>query len=84
MTHDRTEGDELLLTHDFLSMMLGVRRPGVTVAVQVLEGNRLIRAMRGRITVLDRDGLEAVAHDAYGLAESEYEDALAEPGSAET
>lgn len=83
MTHDRTEGDELLLTHDFLSMMLGVRRPGVTVAVQVLEGNRLIRATRGRITVLDRDGLEAVADDAYGLAESEYEDALAEPESAE-
>jgi CRP-like cAMP-binding protein len=78
MTHDRTEGDELLLTHDFLSMMLGVRRPGVTVAVQVLEGNRLIRATRGRITVLDRDGLEAVADDAYGLAEAEYDSAMAQ------
>jgi CRP-like cAMP-binding protein len=77
MTHDRTEGDELLLTHDFLAMMLGVRRSGLTVLVQVLEGNRLIQATRGRIKVLDRAGLEAVADDAYGLAEAEYEDFLA-------
>ena len=72
MTHDRVDGDELSLTHDFLSMMLGVRRPGVTVAVQVLEGNKLIRARRGRIPVLDRAGLEEVADDAYGAAEAEY------------
>src|SRR3954453_21519609 len=43
MTDDRLEGDELPLTHDFLSMMLGVRRPGVTLAVQSFEGNRMIR-----------------------------------------
>jgi hypothetical protein len=42
-----------------------VRRPGVTIAVQNLEGNRLIRAARGRITVLDRTGLEGVADSAY-------------------
>src|SRR3954467_8699557 len=47
MTDDRLEGDELPLTHDFLSMMLGVHRPGVTLAVQSLEGNRMIRAARG-------------------------------------
>lgn len=76
MTHDRTEGDELTLTHEFLSMMLGVRRPGVTVAVQILEGNRLIRATRGRIAVLDRAGLEAVADDSYGVAEAEYDSAM--------
>jgi CRP-like cAMP-binding protein len=83
MTHDRTEGEELLLTHDFLSMMLGVRRPGVTVALQVLEGNRLIRATRGRVVVLDRAGLEDVADDAYGLAEAEYASALSQPMRAE-
>src|SRR5215207_5826972 len=44
MTDDRLDCDELPLTHDFLSMMLGVCRPGVTLAVQSLEGNRLIRA----------------------------------------
>jgi hypothetical protein len=63
---------DLPLTHDFLSMMLGVRRPGVTIAVQNLEGNRLIRAKRGHITVLDRTGLEGVADSAYGASEAEY------------
>jgi len=72
MTDDRLEGGDLPLTHDFLSMMLGVCRPGVTLAVQGLEGNRLIRAARGRITVLDRSGLEEVAGSAYGISEAEY------------
>ena len=72
MTHDRLESDDLPLTHDFLSMMLGVRRPGVTVAVQTLEGSGLIRASRGRITVLDRAKLEEVADEAYGVSEGEY------------
>jgi CRP-like cAMP-binding protein len=72
MTDDRLDRDELPLTHDFLSMMLGVRRPGVTLAVQSFEGNRMIRAARGRITVLDRAGLEEVAGTAYGVPEAEY------------
>jgi CRP-like cAMP-binding protein len=72
MTDDRLEREDLPLTHDFLSMMLGVRRPGVTIAVQNLESNRLIRAKRGHITVLDRTGLEGVADSAYGASEAEY------------
>lgn len=72
MTDDRLEREDLPLTHDLLSMMLGVRRPGVTTAVQNLEGNRLIRAKRGHITVLDRTGLEGVAESAYGASEAEY------------
>jgi len=72
MTDDRLAREDLPLTHDFLSMMLGVRRPGVTIAVQTLEANRLIRAKRGGITVLDRTGLEAVADSAYGVSEAEY------------
>lgn len=73
MTHDRMDGDELELTHDFLAVMLCVRRPGVTVATHVLEGNHAIRARRGRITILDRDKLIALAGDSYGLAEAEYD-----------
>jgi CRP-like cAMP-binding protein len=73
MTHDRTDGFELSLTHDFLASMLGVRRPGVTTATHVLEGAGMIRAERGRITVVNRAKLEELADDAYGLAEAEYE-----------
>ena len=76
MTDDRLAREDLPLTHDFLSIMLGVRRPGVTIAVQNLESNRLIRAKRGGITVLDRTGLEEVAGDAYGASESEYASAM--------
>src|SRR4051795_13154921 len=72
MTDDRLEREDLPLTHDFLAIMLGVRRPGVTLAMQALESNGLIRASYGSITVLDRAGLEALAKDAYGLAEAEY------------
>ena len=77
MCHDRSTGDDLELTHEFLAMMLSVRRPGVTVATHVLEGNGLIRAKRGRITILDRGKLAALAGDSYGLAETEYERVLA-------
>lgn len=73
MTQDRTDSDELVLTHEFLSVMLGVRRPGVTVATHALEGMRAIQAKRGRIIVRDRDMLKDIAGDAYQLAEDEYE-----------
>lgn len=72
MCHDRVDGDELLLRHEFLSMMLGVQRSGVTLAMQQLEGAGRIRAKRGRITVLDREGLEEVADGGYGAPEAEY------------
>nr|WP_286198657.1 Crp/Fnr family transcriptional regulator [Mesorhizobium sp. BR1-1-16] len=72
MSLDRAEGDELPLTHEFISVMLGVRRPGVTVALQILEGRGLIRAVRSRIHILDREGLEESAKGFYGTPESEY------------
>ncbi|GJE62184.1 Crp/Fnr family transcriptional regulator [Methylobacterium trifolii] len=72
MTQDRLEQDELPLTHEFLSIMLGVRRPGVTTAIHGLEGFGMIRARRGQITVLDREKLLDLAGDAYGSAEAEY------------
>lgn len=73
MAHDRIVDNELYLTHGTLARMLCVRRPGVTIATQVLEGERLIRARRGCITVLDRPGLVVRASGSYGLAEREYE-----------
>lgn len=57
MMHDRVGASTLNLTHEFLSQMLGVRRPGVTTAVHALEELRLVRSQRGRIVLLDRDGL---------------------------
>lgn len=78
MTQDRLRRDELPFTHDFLAMMLGVRRPGVTTALHVLEGNRLIGARRGHVTVLDRARLIEFAGDSYGPAEAEYERLLRE------
>lgn len=79
ISHDRIGHDELPLTHEFMALMLGTRRPGVTLAVQNLEGSRLIKATRGRITVLDRAGLELLAGDAYGLAVAEYARAFGVP-----
>ncbi len=72
MSHDRIGSDDLPLTHEFLSVMLGVRRAGVTTGLHVLEGARAIRATRGLVQVRDRAKLEALAGDAYGLPEAEY------------
>ena len=72
MCHDRVAGDELLLTHEFISLMLSVRRPSVTTSLHVLEGNGFIRAERGVITIRNRKSLEEFAHDAYGRPEAEY------------
>lgn len=72
MCHDRTSDDTINLTHDFLSIMLAVRRQSVTTALHVLEGKYLISNGRGHIKVRDRKALEAFAGDAYGAPEEEY------------
>ena len=72
MAHDRLDGDELPLTHEFLALMLGVRRAGVTAALHVLEEQGLVDARRGHIVLLDRAGLEVVADGSYGVPEAEY------------
>lgn len=72
MAHDRVDGDELPLKHDFLALMLGVRRAGVTVALHELAASSLIQTSRGSIVILDRDGLEEVANGLYGTPEREY------------
>ena len=77
MTQDRTDSKELLLTHEFLAIMLGVYRPGVTLATHALEEMGAIQAKRGRITVRDRERLLELAGDAYQVAEDEYERLMA-------
>jgi CRP-like cAMP-binding protein len=72
MYADRIEGETLMLTHEYLSVLLGVRRPGITLAIQILEGKGLIRARRGTVKIRDREGLIDLAEGAYGLAEAEY------------
>jgi CRP-like cAMP-binding protein len=84
MAHDRLDGDELQLTHEFLALMLGVRRPGVTVALHYLEGKRLIKSTRGLVTVLDREGLEEIAGGSYGVPEAEYARLFGGQGSGAT
>lgn len=80
MLHDRVEGDRIPLTHEFLAAMLSVRRPGVTAALHVLEGEGFIRSERGLLTIRDRAGLEKRCGSLYGIPEREYERLLAETG----
>jgi CRP-like cAMP-binding protein len=72
MAQDRIDGDTLPLTHEFLSIMLGVRRPGVTHALNLLERAGLVSANRGSITIIDREGLEESSNGAYGAPEAEF------------
>jgi len=73
MWQDRSGKDELVVTHEFLALLLGVRRAGVTVALQTLEGQSLIKASRTLIIVRDRSGLRAAANGFYGVPEGEYD-----------
>jgi CRP-like cAMP-binding protein len=70
MANDRLEGDEVPLTHEFLSLMLGVRRAGVTVALHYLEQRALIRMSRGQIVITDREGLRTAANGTYRQPET--------------
>ncbi|HEX2255137.1 MAG TPA: Crp/Fnr family transcriptional regulator [Afifellaceae bacterium] len=72
MVHDRMDGDVIPLVHEFLALMLGVRRAGVTEALHALDRNGAIQARRGRIIVADRERLEQSASGLYGVPEAEY------------
>ena len=69
MAHDRLDGDNIPLTHEFLSLMLGVRRAGVTVAMNALERKAVIRLSHGQIFVVEGEGLKASANGAYAEME---------------
>lgn len=73
MCHDRIRSDDMALTHEFLSLMLGVRRSGVTDHLHILEGMHAIKATRGRIHVRNRGKLEEIAGGCYGAPEREYD-----------
>ena len=79
MTHDRAQSDEFPLTHEFLSHMLGVRRMSVTDVLKPLQDAGLIRNHRGRITVLDRPGLEAAACECYRSVQETFARLLGGP-----
>jgi CRP-like cAMP-binding protein len=78
-THDRVDDDNFPMTHEFLAQMLGVHRPTVTVAVAMLSKGGLIDYARGRITVVNRPGLEAASCSCYRVIRNEYERLLSSP-----
>lgn len=73
MCRDRTQSDELPLTHEFLSMMLGMRRAGVSEIALTLQGKGLIRYKRGHITITDNKGLEKFVCECYGIVKAEFD-----------
>ncbi|HEU4457191.1 MAG TPA: Crp/Fnr family transcriptional regulator [Longimicrobium sp.] len=72
LTHDRAGGDTFELTHLFLSQMLGVRRASVTEVAGRLQAAGFIDYRRGRITVLDRPGLESASCECYAIIRAEF------------
>lgn len=73
LTHDRTRADEMTMTHEMISHMLGVRRAGITAAAKRLSDMGLICYARGRITFIDRPGLEAQVCECYQVVKQEYD-----------
>jgi CRP-like cAMP-binding protein len=73
MTHDRMQSDEFLLTQEFLGMMLGVRRAGVSEAAGALQARGLIRYKHGRVTILDHEGLQKLSCECYAVSKMEFD-----------
>ncbi|HUQ87028.1 MAG TPA: Crp/Fnr family transcriptional regulator [Vicinamibacterales bacterium] len=76
LTRDRMDDDEFPLTQEFLSHMLGVRRPTVSLGGATLQKAGLIRYSRGHITIVDRKGLEQVSCECYSAIRDRYEKSL--------
>jgi CRP-like cAMP-binding protein len=79
MTHDRVEGDDFQLTHEFLSYMLGSRRPTVSLVLGTLEKAGVIRNGTKRITVTNRKGMEGMSCECYEVVKSTFERLLPRP-----
>jgi CRP-like cAMP-binding protein len=78
MAHDRMDTDAVPLTHEFLAVMLGVRRAGVTVALHSFEQRGFIAMRRGQLTLINRPGIEQVAGSFYGMPEAELKRLMSE------
>lgn len=72
LSHDRLDSDRLVMTHDLISNMLGVRREGITLAAKKLTARKLIKSVRGTMTILDRLGLEDAVCECYDVVNNEY------------
>lgn len=72
MSHDRVDGDRFPMTQEFIATMLGVRRPGVTLAVGALQRAGLIEHRKGMVRVLDRPGLEAASCECYAAIQARF------------
>jgi CRP-like cAMP-binding protein len=73
MSRDRVSSDQFMITQEFLSQMLGARRSTVSVSAGILQRAGLIRYTRGLVTIVDRDGLEAVACECYAVIKAELD-----------
>lgn len=73
MCADRSPSQELELTQEFIAMMLGIRRPGVTETAGLLRDRGLINYVRGHITITDREGLERLTCECYRLVRKEFD-----------
>jgi len=78
INHDKQQTNKLVMTHDLIANMLGVRREGVSIAAGKLQKKGLIKYVRGTITMLDREGLEAVSCECYQVVREEYDRLLGE------
>jgi len=79
MSHDRVGMDSFPITHEFLGQMLGSRRATVTLSAGLLQAAGLIRYHRGRVTIVDREGLEGVACECYSIIKSALDRVVAAP-----
>src|ERR1700678_4317703 len=82
MMHDRSEGEFLTYTHEFLADILGVNRKSITLAAQVIQAAGLINYRRGKMQVLDRPGLESASCECYAVVKSRFEAFLRPPATA--
>jgi DNA-binding GntR family transcriptional regulator len=82
MTRDRMPADDFLLTHEFLAMMLGVRRTTVTDVMGSLQRAGLVQYRRGRVTILDHEGLRHRACECYDISRLEFDRLLGDTARA--
>lgn len=81
LSHDRVGKDDIALTHEYLAMMLGSRRSGVTIALAALQNAGFIRYAHGRIAIVNREGLQETTCECYAVAQKQFASLLAVAGA---